>query len=146
MGIKILLIGVYSPNEETKYFQDLMKLPSIFKAPRHQRFSIQPRYYDPVKEEIEARIARIRGEMNGEDGDEPEHIHAEYIKSRISSGFQRRTRPSAGKKDNSTILRLVIIGVLFGGVAGFIQYGNDVVYGMLLLVPLYLFLRLKKII
>ena len=30
-----------------------MKLPTIFRTASHQRFAIKPRYYDPIKEEIE---------------------------------------------------------------------------------------------
>jgi hypothetical protein len=123
-----------------------MKLPSIFKTPRHQQFRIQPRYYDPIKEEIDARVARIRGELQEDEAGDLDIENREYMKTRISSSFQRRARGTGGVKDNTVILRLVIMGVLFGGVAGFIQYGNDVIYGMLVLIPLYFVLRFKKII
>ena len=34
----------------------MMKLPTLFgKIPKHQRFNYGPRYYDPVKDEREAR-------------------------------------------------------------------------------------------
>ena len=49
-----------------------MKLPSIFKTASHQRFSIKPRYYDPIKEEIEERTSRIKKELEQEGLLEPE--------------------------------------------------------------------------
>ena len=32
-----------------------MKFPSLIKIPRHQRFHLKPRYYDPIKEDVENR-------------------------------------------------------------------------------------------
>ena len=43
-----------------------MRFPSLFRTPRHQKFHIEPRYYDPIKEEIAERTERIRKEMDGE--------------------------------------------------------------------------------
>lgn len=34
---------------------------SMFKLPKHKKFEYQPRYYDPVKEEMEQRIAEVEG-------------------------------------------------------------------------------------
>jgi Flp pilus assembly protein TadB len=43
-----------------------MKLPTIFRTASHQRFAIKPRYYDPIKEEIEERTSRIKMELEQE--------------------------------------------------------------------------------
>ena len=39
-----------------------MKLPSLSKLPKYRRFDFQPRYYDPVKEELQERVERITQE------------------------------------------------------------------------------------
>ena len=39
-----------------------MKIPSIVKIPSHKRFDFQPRHYDPVKEELQERVERIKRE------------------------------------------------------------------------------------
>lgn len=44
---------------------------SFFKAPRHQRFQFNPRYYDPDQEELEQRIRLAEREgalQNSEEG------------------------------------------------------------------------------
>ncbi|MCG8476366.1 MAG: hypothetical protein MI784_12940 [Cytophagales bacterium] len=40
-----------------------MRLPSFIKLPRHSRFEIEPRHYDPIKEEIEERTEKIKREL-----------------------------------------------------------------------------------
>lgn len=76
---------------------------NFFKRPRHQQFDYKPRFYDPVREEREARIARLK--MKGSD--------TELAKSRISAGFQKRTkRGYAGVDTRRSNLRLVAILVV----------------------------------
>lgn len=41
-----------------------MKLPSLVKIPKYKRFEFRPRYYDPVKEELEERVEKIKREHN----------------------------------------------------------------------------------
>lgn len=43
-----------------------MKFPSIFRTAAPMRFDIKPRYYDPIKEEIAERTARIKKELEEE--------------------------------------------------------------------------------
>lgn len=40
-----------------------MSIFSPFRVPSHRRFNYRPRYYDPDREELAARKARIRHEM-----------------------------------------------------------------------------------
>ncbi len=83
-----------------------MKIPSIIKIPRHQRFHIEPRYYDPVKEEIEQREKLIIAEINAE------KKKGTYVPgTRIASSFKRRSV----QKDNSGLLRFLIAAMLFTG-------------------------------
>ena len=39
----------------------------LFKKPEYKRFNLKPRYWDPVKEEQEARRRRIRAELKLEE-------------------------------------------------------------------------------
>ena len=40
---------------------------SLFKTPKHRVFTYRPIFYDPVKEELNERIERIRAEMEESD-------------------------------------------------------------------------------
>ncbi|MBK6266634.1 hypothetical protein JKA74_16430 [Marivirga sp. S37H4] len=109
-----------------------MKIPSIFRLPRHQRFEIKPRYYDPVKEDIDKRTSRIRQEMKYEaSGNRTESIREAY---------------SAGRKANKSadLFQILMVGIISVALGGYIFYGANVYFALLLLIPLYIFLRRKK--
>lgn len=112
-----------------------MKIPSFFRLPRHQRFEIQPRYYDPIKDEIEQKRQRIRSHLkwNEENG-----IKSEYQSGgRLEGAFHRR----APVKDNITFLRLGLAAILFGGVVGYLYFGDYAIYATLGLAVTYLVIR-----
>ena len=110
-----------------------MRFPSLFRLPRHQQFRIQPRYYDPVKEEIKERTERIRQAMEGGE-------NGEYKPAQIS--FKRKAR----KAPSTSMLQLSIAVILGMLILGWLEFGNDVFYYMLwLIVPVYLLYRLKTL-
>jgi hypothetical protein len=113
----------------------LKKFPSLIRLPSHKRFNYEPRHYDPIKEEIENRIATIKREM-GQSDDEGEY------KSGISGAFRRNQESKA--TISSGFLQLIIFTVLFGGFVGWIFYGNLVLYILSAFIPVYLFLRLRR--
>ena len=106
-----------------------MRFPSFIKLPRHKHYEIQPRYYDPIKEQIAERTEKIKREMAGEAKTDP---------SRIS--FQRR----ADKLPSASFLQLIIAATLCLLVVGWLNFGNDIVYALFVILPAYLFLRLRK--
>ncbi len=109
-----------------------MKFPTIFRLPRHQRFDIKPRYYDPVREDIEKRTNRIRQEIKmTNSGSSVESIRQAYAQ-------QRKSNKSA---DLFQVLMIAIVSVALGG---YIFYGASVYFALLLLLPLYIFLRRRK--
>lgn len=109
-----------------------MKVPSIFRLPKYQRFEIQPRYYDPVKEDLEKRTSKIRQEMKLE----REGKKVESIRYAFSA------RKSSDKSANLfQVLMIIIISVALGG---YIFYGANVYFALLLLIPLYIILRRKR--
>lgn len=107
-----------------------MKFPSIIRLPRHRQFNIEPRYYDPVKEEIKERTERIKKELKGKE--------TNFVPGRIS--FERKARPVP----SSSFLQLLIAAILGVMIVGWLYYGNDVLYVLWLAVPVYLYLRLRK--
>ncbi|WP_424962384.1 hypothetical protein [Ekhidna sp.] len=110
-----------------------MRFPSLFRLPKHQQFRIQPRYYDPVKEEIKERTERIKEEMEGkETGD--------YRSTKIS--FKRKTKSAP----MTSMLQLGIAALLGVMVLGWLQFGNEIFYYLMwVAVPIYLLYRLKTI-
>lgn len=112
-------------------FLYLMRFPSLFRLPRYQQFEIKPRYYDPVKEEIEERTERIKRSINSESSDsfEPAHI-----------SFRRKAKSAPA----TSMLQLLIAVVLGMVVLGWLQFGNQIfTYILWIIVPGYLFYRLK---
>jgi hypothetical protein len=102
-----------------------MKVPSIFRLPKYQRFEIQPRY-------LEKRTSKIRQEMKLE----REGKKVESIRDAFSA------RKSSDKSANLfQVLMIIIISVALGG---YIFYGANVYFALLLLIPLYIILRRKR--
>ena len=109
-----------------------MKIPSIFRVAKYQRFNIQPRYYDPVKEDLDKRTARIRRELrNEQNGSKPESIR---------DAFQSR-KSSNRSADLFQLLMIVIVAVSIGG---YIMYGASVYFALFLLIPLYMIVRRRR--
>jgi hypothetical protein len=123
-----------------------MKFLSVFtKAPKHQRFNYSPRFYDPLKEELEERESRIKLEIAREKGTlKPEDLNG--YRGRISGAFQtarKRSNPvSAGT--SATMLRLGIFLFLTIFIIAFLEFGRPALYSLLLVVPLYLYLKFKS--
>ncbi|SHK73433.1 hypothetical protein SAMN04488028_10819 [Reichenbachiella agariperforans] len=113
-----------------------MKIPSFIKTSRYSRFHIEPRYYDPIKEEIEGKMKAARERLNrqGEEGSSIEY------QSSISAAFGKRERRSG----QTSIVQLGLAMAIFALVVGWLFFGNDVFYVFLLLSPLYFYFRLRK--
>ena len=106
-----------------------MKLPSIINIPSYQRFKYEPRFYDPIKDDIDGRRKRIKRQIDGD-----KRRGTDSSQSRLEGSFARRV-PHAGK---SSFLRLIIGTILFSGVVGFLFFGNIALYITMALVLGYL--------
>lgn len=106
-----------------------MKLPSIIIIPSYQRFKYEPRFYDPIKEEIDGRRKRIRRQIEGE-----KRRGTYSSRNRLEGAFTRRV-PYEGK---SSFIRLAVGVILFSGVVGFLYFGNIAVYITIAIVLGYL--------
>lgn len=96
-----------------------MAFTSFFKKPEHKRFNLQPRYWDPAKEEREERERRIRAELGLKD-ENGQYIP--NIKGRMKSELRHKHFDSSGARNKSNI-RLIIIFVLLALAAYVYIYG-----------------------
>jgi hypothetical protein len=115
-----------------------MKMFSFLRTPKPQRFSISPRYYDPVKEELKERTQRIKAELNREMETDDNYAP----NSRIRGSFRER-RPT-GVNRHSNVLQSVILLLLVALVLGYLEFGNYALYLSLLIVPIYFYFRFKQ--
>ena len=119
----------------------MIKLPSLTKKPKYQKFHIEPRYYDPVREDIENRTSRIKAELGMSDDAD---LDAGYA-SQISGSFRKNLKHTqGGKVDQTSMIRLIVLIVLVAMVGGFVYIGSDIFYILLLYVPFYLWKKLRK--
>ncbi|MDW7695312.1 hypothetical protein R9C00_28010 [Flammeovirgaceae bacterium SG7u.111] len=81
----------------------MKKFPSFLKLPSHTRFEFTPRYYDPVKEEIEMKIEMAKRQHAK--GDPDHHLD---VKTRISESFTRKRN----EQNQSLMIKLFIVVLL----------------------------------
>lgn len=129
-----------------------MKFPSIFRTNSPMRYDIKPRYYDPVKEEIEQRTSRIKRELEQEglltSNDE---ISNQSYGSGIRGSFSqyKGIKPRDTSVFNSTamIRTLLFLGMVMLAF-GYIYIGPAIfsylLYLGLLIAGVYFFFRLKN--
>lgn len=129
-----------------------MKFPSLFRTASPMRYDIKPRYYDPIKEEIEQRTSRIKRELteqgllNSENEDSMQKFSAGI---RGSFSQYRGIKPRETSVFNSTamIRTLLFLGMILMAF-GYIYVGPDIftylLYLGLLAAGVYFFLRLKN--
>ena len=110
-----------------------MKFPSLFRTPSHKRFHFEPRYYDPVKEDIARRTARIKQELSSDK-------NSNY-RANISNAFARKSRQS----NKSGLIQFSLIAGMFCTFFGYLYYGNIALYLMLSVMGIYLLYRLRSL-
>lgn len=111
-----------------------MKFPSFVKIPQHKRFQFQPRYYDPIREEIQERTERIRFELKNES-------RSGYASSNISSAFRRHRKSAPMSKG---LIQFLIVIMLLASFYGYVFFIDWLLYIPLILIPIYLYLRLRR--
>ncbi|MCK6616551.1 MAG: hypothetical protein L6Q51_02810 [Cyclobacteriaceae bacterium] len=124
-----------------------MKIPSLFiKTPKHRRFNFIPRHYDPVEEERKLREERIRAELGMNKKAEHE-IESEALgyRQRMAGSFRGAKKTSSAQADPSaSLLRLIVLTFLAVWLIAYLHYGSQALYGLLLIVPFYLYLKFRK--
>jgi hypothetical protein len=109
-----------------------MKFPSLSRMPRHKRFSFEPRYYDPVKEDVKNRTERLKVESRLAE----RQAYTEHIKAAYSSRIRKR--------NTTNMMQLVLIAIILGTVIGWLMYGNNVLYYSAGMLALYIFIRTRR--
>ncbi|MGB3848745.1 MAG: hypothetical protein WA958_02160 [Tunicatimonas sp.] len=112
-----------------------MKIPSLTPLPRHRRFHIEPRYYDPIKEDIAVRTSRIEQEIRQVSSSAEQHRRS--LEGAFGRSAQHRSQRASG-------LQFLIMLILFALIFGYIYYGNVVFYALILTAPVYFLLRLRR--
>ena len=96
-----------------------MALPGFFKKPEHKRFNIEPRYWDPAKEERDERENRMKSELGMTD-DKGQYIPNVKGQLRRSLRHKNTDVRQSNKKSNIrlfiilVILLLIAYGFVFG--------------------------------
>lgn len=109
-----------------------MKFPSLIRTSKFSQFHYEPRYYDPIKEEIEGKLKAARANQNNPSDS------TSYTSS-ISAAFRKRER----KSSQASVVQMLIAAAMLVTFVGWVFYGNQVFYVYLLLSPLYFYFRLK---
>ncbi len=109
-----------------------MKIPSLFRIPDYKRFNFEPRHYDPVKEDIKNRVARIKADLS----EEPLSTHRQSI----HEAFQKRDRQI--KRVN--LMQMILIIIMMGTIAGWLFFGNVAFYVFLVVFPVYIWFRTRN--
>jgi hypothetical protein len=112
-----------------------MRFPSFIRLPDHKKFNFEPRYYDPIKEEIEIRTNNIKNQLSQESN--------EQRIERISNEWQRRGR----QVQKASMLQLIILVTMITTLVLYFYFGNTGLYIVLSIFALaYICYRAKKVI
>jgi len=114
-----------------------MKFPSLTKIPKHQRFNFEPRYYDPVKEEIKERTRQIRREVEQSQAEKDDLFK---YRSTIARSFSRRSR----RNTQANFLQSTFILAFVGTIIGYLYFGNIALYVLLFIIPFYIYLKSRR--
>ena len=115
-----------------------MKLPSLIRLPNSKKFTYEPRFYDPIKEEIEERTERIRREMEAEAS-----ISSEQ-RAKFKAEWQQVHQRRESEVKSSNVSQLIFVLLFIITSVGYIFYGNNALYLGLILIPAYIFLRMRQ--
>ena len=98
----------------------------------------EPRFYDPVKEEVEDRAEMIRREV------EAEAKATEEQRIKFRAEWQQHHNRQDEESKRSTISQMIFIVLIAFTFVGYIFYGNNVLYIGLILLTVYIFLRARQ--
>ena len=128
-----------------------MKFPSVFRTAAPMRFDIKPRYYDPVKEEIEQRTSQIRkaqGLLEKGDGSSQDiGSYGAGIRGSFAQHKGIKERGGVNMFASTAMIRTFIFLLLLGSIFGYVYLGpvifEYIAYVAVLVGAIYFFFRLK---
>ena len=117
-----------------------MRLPSLIRLPSYQRFKFQARHYDPVKEEIDERVSKIKYDLELE-----KNLNASKSGSAIHGSFKAKSDLAKGAGPSASGVQLTIALFLMITIFGWLYFGNDIFYSYTLIIPVIVWNRSKNI-
>jgi hypothetical protein len=84
-----------------------MKLPTLTGLPKYRRFTFEPRYYDPIKEEVKIKENSARRMLHGADIEQNAE-NMRLMKDRIAGSFKRK---SSDSKRSFLIQAVIAVGL-----------------------------------
>ncbi|WPR74850.1 hypothetical protein [Algoriphagus sp. NG3] len=131
-----------------------MKFPSIFRTAAPMRFDIKPRYYDPVREEIEHRTSQIKRDLEAQgllektDGSSRDiGAYGAGIRGAFAQHKGIKERESPNVFASTAMIRTFIFLLLLGSIFGYVYFGPVIfeymAYAVVLIGAVYFFFRLK---
>ena len=118
-----------------------MRYLSILRIAKHQKFHIEPRYYDEVKEDMVQRTSRIKRELKLDRKGRREGVAGSVEHSRINGAFSRNKRHEATM---TSVLRMFLIFIISTQFVGFYYFGPTIFYTLLLAIPAYYLIARKN--
>ncbi len=84
----------------------MKKFPSIFKIPSYKTFFYEPRYYDPIKEDIKKREQKIKLELKRKISDSS--LSGDAFQYKMSSYWAKHRQ----REHKSIGIRLVLVVII----------------------------------
>lgn len=81
----------------------------FFKLPKHRNFNYKPRYYDPIKEEVQERVKKIEQEISG---DKDKYVPGSSIRGGIRHQYESSRRAVNKTKMQRLLIRLMLIALI----------------------------------
>jgi len=109
----------------------MLNLPSFVKLAKYKRFEYKPRYYDPIKEEIEARKRQLA----------QENIPLSSAGENIRAAFQKKRKIGSRRTDFGQII------MILGFMATFwiyFEFGNVAWIALLFFMAAYIWYKRKN--
>jgi len=108
-----------------------MRFPSLFRVAKNTRFNYEPRYYDPIREDLDQRVSRIHKEIESDNHQD--------LRSSFRDTYERKKK--AGRKASTN--QIMVLTLIAGGTVGWLYFGNSALFALLLIFPLYIYFRFR---
>ncbi|MGB3617395.1 MAG: hypothetical protein WBA12_04700 [Catalinimonas sp.] len=106
------------------------------KTTKHKNFVYEPRYYDPVAEELQQRTDEIRRELEAQRRTSLQDDSLGHA-TRISRGFSRQRQ----SRRQTSFLQVFLIFIICAFLVAYYEYANWAVLVPAAAVPIYLLAR-----
>tara|TARA_Y100001936_G_scaffold44409_1_gene43349 strand:- start:751 stop:1128 length:378 start_codon:yes stop_codon:yes gene_type:complete len=105
--------------------KNIMKFPSLIRLPKNKKFNVKPRHYDPIKDDIDQRVSKIKNEKK---------------KKTFINKFDNQNEKEILKPGNLQLFLFLFLSIIF---IGWLYYGNKI-FVLLVVIPLIYFYKLKR--